>query len=79
MDLPSTPAEALGHIARSQFRSFTKNDWMAFAGCKSENPLICDDREDFVIVIDGATAEFHVFYGASGESDYAVFDLSFVL
>lgn len=38
-------------IALSTFRPFTKLDWYAFAGCESENPVICE-TDDYTIVID---------------------------
>ena len=51
MTLP--PADVLKLIAENTFRPFTKNDWYGFAGCETENPLICDTHPDYVIVIDG--------------------------
>jgi len=54
-----TQTAALALLARSAFREFTKVDWYAFAGCESRDPLICDTRPDFLIVIDGASATFY--------------------
>jgi hypothetical protein len=48
---PST-AELMVLIAKSQFLPFTKADWYSFAGCESENPLICE-AEEYTIIIDG--------------------------
>lgn len=54
-----TQTAALTLLARSAFREFTKVDWHAFAGCETRDPLICDTRRDWVIVIDGASATFY--------------------
>jgi len=45
-------AEMLALIGNSVFRPFNKADWYSFAGCESDNPLICES-EEYVIVIDG--------------------------
>jgi hypothetical protein len=47
-----TSAELLSIIAKTEFKPFTKNDWYAFAGCESKEPLI-GSYNDFIIVIDG--------------------------
>lgn len=45
-------AELLQIIAKTQFKPFDRDDWYAFAGYESENPLI-GYYEEFTIVIDG--------------------------
>lgn len=36
------------------FRKFETEDWMAFGGCESNEPLICDADERICVVIDGS-------------------------
>jgi hypothetical protein len=50
---------ALDILAECEFKPFTKADWMGFAGCESKFPLICDNRDDYVIVMDGGTFSFY--------------------
>jgi hypothetical protein len=50
-------AEALKMIARTTFRPFGENDWHAFAGVETPNPLI-GECEDYTIVIDGDVVSF---------------------
>ena len=38
------------------FRS--KNDWYGYSGCKSNNPLICEN-ENLTIIIDDMEVSFH--------------------
>ena len=45
-------SELLSIIIKTEFEPFTKFDWMAFEGCESDNPLICE-TEEYTIVIDG--------------------------
>jgi hypothetical protein len=46
------PSEALRMLCVTDMRSFTKDDWHAFAGCETKDPLISTDGE-FEIVVDG--------------------------
>jgi hypothetical protein len=41
-------------LSSLDFRPFTKNDWMAFQGCESPDPLIAE-TEDGLIILDGNT------------------------
>ena len=46
--------EILSLVARTEFRPFTKVDWMLYAGCESAEPFI-GENGDYVILIDGET------------------------
>lgn len=52
--------DLLKMVATNEFRPFTDNDWASFAGCESQDPLICE-KEDYAIVIDGDTVNM-VYY-----------------
>lgn len=41
-------------LCDTKMRPFTKEDWMAFAGCESEDPQI-GVNGDFTLVMDGST------------------------
>lgn len=45
-----TKAEALRLVAQLQFREFTQRDHMTFQGCDSDNPLIAETDDLFIIV-----------------------------
>ncbi len=47
-----TKAEALKLVAQLQFREFTHMDNMTFQGCDSDNPLIAE-TDDVFVIIDG--------------------------
>jgi hypothetical protein len=47
-----TAIEILRLVATTEFRPFTKTDWMGFAGCESEEPMI-GQVGDLTIVVDG--------------------------
>jgi len=49
-----TKTEALLLVAQLQFREFTHMDNMTFQGCDSDNPLIAETDDAFVIVDDKA-------------------------
>lgn len=51
--------KALKILAECEFKPFTQGDWYAFAGCESKFPLICDDRDDYVIIMDGGSFSFY--------------------
>lgn len=53
MNYPSA-AEVLFLITQTKFKHFTENDWEAFLGCESENPLI-GYNGDYTLVLDGET------------------------
>lgn len=60
---------ALTILAECEFKPFDEMDWMAFAGCESKFPLICDNRNDYVIIMDGGSFSFYP--TESNESDMA--------
>ena len=45
-------ATALRLLATTQMREFTETDWDAFAGCKSEHPLI-GEAAGYTLIVDG--------------------------
>lgn len=45
-------------MSQIELRPFDEEDWFAFAGCESDNPLIAYCR-DFVLVLDGDRAEIY--------------------
>ena len=49
-----TKSDIMRLVAQTQFREFTKEDWYAFAGCDSSNPLIAE-IDDWTVLIDGET------------------------
>ena len=51
MKYPSA-AYALFLLTRTKFKHFRENDWEAFSGCESENPLI-GYNGDYTLVLDG--------------------------
>jgi hypothetical protein len=56
--LPENATEALIYVAQAKFRKFNEYDWQSYAGCVSEEPLIYDDANDHVIIIDGEIVSF---------------------
>ena len=52
-----TPAEVLALLAQSGLRPFTKEDWMAWAGCESENPFYGEVNHSLdnhtILILDG--------------------------
>ena len=54
-----TKAEALKILSEAEFRSFDHHDWYAFSGCESKHPLICDNRSDYLIIMDGGSFTFY--------------------
>lgn len=46
------PAEAMRMLANAEMKPFTKEDWYAYAGCESKDPMI-GYYDAFVIVLDG--------------------------
>jgi hypothetical protein len=48
---------ALKLIATTTFKPFDESDWQAFAGCKTDKPMI-GESEQYVIVIDGDECTF---------------------
>lgn len=44
--------EILRLVATTEFRPFTKTDWMGFAGCESPDPLI-GEVDDYIVLVDG--------------------------
>jgi hypothetical protein len=44
--------DVLSFVATTEFKPFNENDWEAFAGCDSKNPLI-GYTNNMTIVIDG--------------------------
>ncbi len=40
-------------MAKFQSRPFDDTDWSAFAGCESDNPLINDQDEERIVIMDG--------------------------
>ena len=40
-----------------EFRNFTREDWMGYAGCEyfsdGTSPLMCDGQEEFTVIADG--------------------------
>jgi hypothetical protein len=52
-----TLAEALGLVASLEFRPFGEADYRGFSGVESENPMIAEN-EDFYVVLDGERVEF---------------------
>lgn len=79
MDTDIDVFEALNLIANAKFRPFDKNDWMAFSGCESENPLIAygvsfgtpiplSSEDLFTVIIDGDNINIIAEYdGNSGQ------------
>ena len=63
------PASMLMLIAKSEFHPFTKADWYAWAGCESENPLICE-TENYAIVIDNNTINMLIYGDEYGGEIY---------
>jgi len=47
-----TTAEILKLVAKTEFRPFTKNDFMSFGGVETRNPLI-GEIGDLVVILDG--------------------------
>ena len=76
---PKTAAEALKLVAVTTFKPFTQNDWDAFNGCTSEQPMIgtvdfANGRKDgdnycVIIILDGAHLEFSQSYVIEDEDD----------
>ena len=56
------------------FRVFRDIDYHGFAGVESPVPLICDENEDFLVILDGNRCEF---YSAQNMID-GYFDADFV-
>lgn len=54
------------------FRKFDKNDWNAFSGCESDQPMIAD-HDNFVLIVDGDSIEV-IMTMAEGGDDWAVGD-----
>jgi hypothetical protein len=52
-----TFAEALNLIATLTFRPFSESDYWGFAGVESENPMIAENDE-FYVILDGETVGF---------------------
>ena len=73
--LPSSAAVAFRLVATATFRPFTKIDWMAFAGCESENPMIAE-LPDLFIVIDGDKLVFNK-YSEEEDCEWANYTLNF--
>jgi hypothetical protein len=46
-----TAIEILRLAATTEFRPFDKADWMSFAGCNSQNPLI-GEAGNYIVIID---------------------------
>lgn len=46
------PVEALRMLSTTTMEPFTAQDWSAFAGCESKNPMI-GTSGDFVLILDG--------------------------
>jgi hypothetical protein len=44
-------------IAKTTFRPFSDNEWNAYAGVQTRNPLI-GEYNNFIIIIDGEVASF---------------------
>ena len=74
--LPMNSADALKIIATAQFRPFTKSDWMGFAGCESENPMIAEIG-DMCVIIDGDKLTFNQYSNEADEPEWANFTLNF--
>ena len=55
-----TESQALRLAAISTFRPFSDLDWSHWAGCMSENPLICE-TEDYVLILDGSSLAYVTF------------------
>lgn len=45
-------------MTQIELRPFDKEDWFAFAGCESEDPMIAYCR-DFVFILDGEHTEIY--------------------
>jgi hypothetical protein len=56
-----TVSAALKMLTRTRFRPFDKNDWAAYAGCESANPLIGCYGQDWQIVAADDYYEFYYF------------------
>lgn len=54
-----TRSEALEILNKAEFRPFTTIDWYGFAGCESQYPLICEDYNGYLIIIDGGSFTFY--------------------
>ena len=52
-----TQAQVLRLAAISTFRAFNDFDWNHWAGCMSEEPLICE-TDDYIIIIDGSVLSY---------------------
>lgn len=52
-------ATALTILGECEFKPFTEMDWDMWAGCESKFPLICDNRDDYVIIMDGGSFSFY--------------------
>lgn len=50
-------AQALRLAATSTFRPFNDLDWSQWAGCMTDNPLICE-TENYVLIIDGSSLAY---------------------
>lgn len=70
---------ALTILAECEFKPFDEMDWMAFGGCESKFPLICDNRNDFVIIMDGGSFTFYPANDKYGLDEWYTFNLGDML
>ena len=74
--LPQSSVEALQIIARLSFSPFTEMDWMAWSGCESANPMICE-TDEFTVIIDGDTVTFNRYADENEAPEWTLFTLRF--
>lgn len=72
--LPQSTIEAMRLIAKTQFRPFDKNDWMAWSGCNTEEPFI-GEFEDIVVILDGDAVVFNRY--SEDDVEWTIFNLSY--
>lgn len=53
-------SDVLMMIAKTKFKPFNQNDYAAFGGVESANPLIGETADDNLIVIDGGKVSVFV-------------------
>jgi len=54
-----TMSQALALLAKADFKPFTRNDWYAFSGCDSADPMIYyDEVAGLTIIHDGEAIDF---------------------